>query len=45
MHLDAAKATQDVGEADFLRLVHLGLLVLCLFIAGPILLHDQDFMS
>lgn len=31
MHLDAAKATQDAGEADFLRLVCLCLLFSCFF--------------
>lgn len=46
MHLDAVKAVQDAGEADFIRLVSLALQFSCVFfIGGTILLCGQDFMS
>lgn len=44
--LDAVKAMQESGEADFIRLVSLGLQFSCFFfIRGTILLCGQDFMS
>lgn len=42
MHLDAAKAVPAVGEANFLLLVCLGLLIF--FIVGTMLLCDQGFV-